>query len=135
MAKKVFIQPDGVDFSAYPPFDGCDNETITDFALTILDDADAATVRATIGAGTSSGITVESSGAEVLSAASILNIVGATVANAGGGEATLTMQGKMYIKDAAGTPHYWQLTVSTLGVLTTTDRGTTQPTDGWVVIP
>lgn len=134
MAKKIFVQPDGVDVTPYP-FDGTlSEETITDFALTILDDADAAAVRSTLGVAIP-GITIESTGSEVLSAATILNIVGATVANAGGGEATLTMQGKMYIKDAAGTPHYWQLTVSTLGVLTTTDRGTTQPTDGWVVIP
>lgn len=40
---------------------------------------------------------------------------------------------KLYIRDAAGTPHYWQVTVSTLGVLTTSDAGTTLPTDGIVI--
>ena len=40
---------------------------------------------------------------------------------------------KFYIRDAQGTPHYWQLTVSDVGVLTTTDRGTSVPTDGVVI--
>ena len=40
--------------------------------------------------------------------------------------------GKLYIKDSAAPAHYWQLTVSVLGVLTTTDVGTTVPTDGFV---
>jgi hypothetical protein len=31
------------------------------------------------------------------------------------------------LKDNAGTPHYWRINVSTLGVLTTTDLGTTKP--------
>lgn len=42
---------------------------------------------------------------------------------------------KFYIKDAAGTPHYWQITISDLGVLTTADAGTSLPTDGIVVVP
>lgn len=33
----------------------------------------------------------------------------------------------LILKDAAGTPHYWRVTISTLGVLTTTDLGTTIP--------
>ncbi len=33
----------------------------------------------------------------------------------------------LVIKDTAGTPHYWLLGVTTLGVLTTTDLGTTKP--------
>lgn len=33
----------------------------------------------------------------------------------------------LVLKDTAGTPHYWRVTVSTLGVLTTTDLGTTKP--------
>lgn len=40
---------------------------------------------------------------------------------------------KLYIRDAAGTPHYWQITVSTLGVLTTADAGTSVPSDGIVI--
>ena len=40
---------------------------------------------------------------------------------------------KLYIRDAQATPHYWQVTVSTVGVLTTTDAGTTVPTDGIVI--
>lgn len=32
------------------------------------------------------------------------------------------------LKDAAATPHYWRVTVSTGGALTTTDLGTTRPT-------
>jgi len=32
------------------------------------------------------------------------------------------------IKDAAATPHYWRVTVSTAGALTTADLGTTRPT-------
>jgi len=31
------------------------------------------------------------------------------------------------LKDTAGTPHYWLITVDTAGVLTTTDLGTTKP--------
>lgn len=33
----------------------------------------------------------------------------------------------LVLKDNAGTPHYWRVSVSTLGVLTTTDLGTTKP--------
>ena len=33
----------------------------------------------------------------------------------------------LVLKDAAGTPHYWRVTISTLGVLTTTDLGTSPP--------
>ena len=33
----------------------------------------------------------------------------------------------LVLKDTAGTPHYWRITVSTLGVLTATDLGTTKP--------
>lgn len=31
------------------------------------------------------------------------------------------------LKDDAGTPHYWRITVSSLGVLAVTDTGTTPP--------
>lgn len=33
----------------------------------------------------------------------------------------------LVLKDTAGTPHYWRITVSTLGVLAVTDLGTTKP--------
>ena len=33
----------------------------------------------------------------------------------------------LVLKDTAGTPHYWRVSISTLGVLTTTDLGTTKP--------
>jgi len=33
----------------------------------------------------------------------------------------------LVLKDTQGTPHYWRVTISTLGVLTTTDLGTTKP--------
>lgn len=33
----------------------------------------------------------------------------------------------LVLKDTQGPPHYWRVTVSTLGVLTTTDLGTTKP--------
>ncbi len=33
----------------------------------------------------------------------------------------------LVLKDTQGTPHYWRLTVTTLGVLVTTDLGTTKP--------
>ena len=33
----------------------------------------------------------------------------------------------LVLKDTAGTPHYWRITVSTLGTLTATDLGTTKP--------
>ena len=66
--------------------------------------SDAATARANLGAGTS---------------------------NFSGAYADLTRKPtKVYLKDSQGTPHYWQLTVTTLGVLVTTDVGTTVPTDG-----
>lgn len=33
----------------------------------------------------------------------------------------------LVLKDTQGTPHYWRVTISVLGVLTTTDLGTTKP--------
>lgn len=33
----------------------------------------------------------------------------------------------LVLKDTAGTPHYWRITVTTAGVLTITDLGTTKP--------
>lgn len=33
----------------------------------------------------------------------------------------------LVLKDTQGTPHYWRVTVSTLGVLTTADLGTVKP--------
>ena len=33
----------------------------------------------------------------------------------------------LVLKDTRGTPHYWRVTVSTLGILTVTDLGTTKP--------
>lgn len=33
----------------------------------------------------------------------------------------------LVLKDTAGTPHYWRVTVSTLGALVTTDLGTSKP--------
>jgi len=33
----------------------------------------------------------------------------------------------LVLKDTQGTPHYWRVTISTLGVLTTADLGTTKP--------
>ena len=40
---------------------------------------------------------------------------------------------KLYFRDDAGTPHYWQVTVSALGALNApVDVGTTAPTDGTV---
>lgn len=33
----------------------------------------------------------------------------------------------LVLKDTQGTPHYWRVTISILGVLTTTDLGTTKP--------
>ena len=33
----------------------------------------------------------------------------------------------LVLKDTAGTPHYWRISVSTLGVITATDLGTTKP--------
>ena len=80
--------------------------TVTTFAQTVLDDSDAGAVRSTIGAGTSSF---------------------------SGAYADLTDKPtKLYLKDAQGTPHYWQLGVTILGILTMTDVGTTLPTDGVV---
>ncbi len=37
---------------------------------------------------------------------------------------------KIYLKDTAGTPHYWELRVDTSEVISTVDAGTTVPTDG-----
>lgn len=54
------------------------------------------------------------------------------VADAGIGPVQLATM-KLYLIDAQGTPHYWQLQVSTLGVLTTTDTGTTAPTNGIII--
>ncbi len=33
----------------------------------------------------------------------------------------------LVLKDTQATPHYWRVTISTVGVLTTTDLGTTKP--------
>lgn len=33
----------------------------------------------------------------------------------------------LVLKDTQATPHYWRVTISTLGALTTTDLGTTKP--------
>lgn len=33
----------------------------------------------------------------------------------------------LVLKDTAGTPHYWRVQVTTLGLLTITDLGTTKP--------
>jgi hypothetical protein len=33
----------------------------------------------------------------------------------------------LVLKDTQGTPHYWRVTISNLGVLQTTDLGTTKP--------
>jgi hypothetical protein len=33
----------------------------------------------------------------------------------------------LVLKDTQGTPHYWRVTISTTGVLTTADLGTTKP--------
>lgn len=33
----------------------------------------------------------------------------------------------LVLKDTQGTPHYWRVTISTLGALTTTDLGTSKP--------
>lgn len=33
----------------------------------------------------------------------------------------------LVLKDTQATPHYWRVTITTLGVLTTTDLGTTKP--------
>lgn len=33
----------------------------------------------------------------------------------------------LVLKDAAGTPHYWRVTINTVGALVTTDLGTTKP--------
>jgi hypothetical protein len=52
-----------------------------------------------------------------------------SVVNAGGVFVSDSESGGIVLKDSAGTPHYWRLTVSTAGVLTTTDLGTTRPTN------
>jgi len=33
----------------------------------------------------------------------------------------------LVLKDTQGTPHYWRITVSTVGAIVTTDLGTTKP--------
>lgn len=33
----------------------------------------------------------------------------------------------LVLKDVAGTPHYWRVTISTIGAIVTTDLGTTKP--------
>lgn len=44
------------------------------------------------------------------------------------GDITITNSAKgLVLKDTAGTPHYWRLSVSTLGVITATDIGTSPP--------
>ncbi len=46
----------------------------------------------------------------------------------GGDVVSLDSAKGFVLKDAAGTPHYWRISVSTIGVLTTADLGTSPPT-------
>lgn len=39
---------------------------------------------------------------------------------------------QVYLKDSQSPAHYWKLGVTILGILTTTDAGTSVPTDGVV---
>jgi len=54
--------------------------------------------------------------------------VGKFAVLAGGTPLSEDAAGGYVFKDAAATPHYWRATVSTAGVLTTTDLGTVRPT-------
>lgn len=54
----------------------------------------------------------------------------ATVASSGAYADLSGTPTQVYLKDSATPAHYWKLTVSTLGVLGTTDAGTSVPTDG-----
>jgi hypothetical protein len=44
-----------------------------------------------------------------------------------GDVAAMNAANGLVLKDTQGTPHYWRITVTTLGVLTVTDIGTTYP--------
>lgn len=57
------------------------------------------------------------------------NIVGTTLA-----VSDMPTGLKYYVKDGATPAHYWQLTVSVLGVLITADVGTTAPVDGIIFV-
>ena len=46
----------------------------------------------------------------------------------GGDVVSLDATKGLVLKDTQGTPHYWRLQVTTTGLLTTTDLGTTAPT-------
>ena len=76
-------------------------------------------------------VAVADGGTGASTAAGARTNLGAGTSNFSGAYADLTGKPtKLYLKDAQGTPHYWQLGVTVLGVLTITDMGTTLPTDG-----
>ena len=58
----------------------------------------------------------------------------ATVATTGAYADLTGKPTKVYIKDSQSPAHYWQLGVTILGVITTTDTGTAVPTDGVISV-
>lgn len=69
----------------------------------------------------SSGVPSWPSGIVVFGVAGTVRLEGDLVIN--------DVNNGLILKDSAGTPHFWRVQVSSLGVLTTTDLGTSQPVE------
>ena len=111
---------DGVDVSAHAA--SATAHGISSFAATVLDDANAPAACATLGAEQTSAKNAANGYAGLSAASRTTKGVIAT------DDLIVDDSAKgLVLKDTAGTPHYWRVSVSVLGILTATDLGTSAP--------